>query len=49
VSILKGLGKAYLWYFKKRKKEIIFKLDEIDKRAESSPLSTTELDLRNYF
>jgi hypothetical protein len=33
---------------KKEKKEIISKLDDIDKRAEMVPLSTTELDLHNY-
>jgi hypothetical protein len=32
----------------KKEKEIISKLDEIDKRAESVPLSTSELDLRNF-
>jgi hypothetical protein len=42
------LGKAHFGVVEKGKKEIISKLDDLDKRAEVVLLSTSELDLRNY-
>jgi hypothetical protein len=42
------LGKAHFGVVEKGKKEIISKLDDLDKRAEVILLSTSELDLRNY-
>jgi hypothetical protein len=45
---LRGWAQHTSGILKKKNKEIISKLDEIDKRAESVPLSTSELDLRNF-
>jgi hypothetical protein len=45
---LRGWAQHTSGILKKEKKEIISKLDEIDKRAESVPLSTSELDLCNF-
>jgi hypothetical protein len=42
------LGKAHFGVVEKGKKEILSKLDDLDKRAEVVLLSTSELDLHNY-
>lgn len=45
---LRGWAMHTSGLLKKEKKEIIAKLDDLDKRAEIVLLSTAELDLRNY-
>jgi hypothetical protein len=45
---LRGWAKHTSGLLKRKKKEIISKLDDLDKRAEVVQLSTSELDLRNY-
>jgi hypothetical protein len=46
---LRGWAKHTSGSLKKEKKEIISKLDDIDKKAKLVSLSSMELDLCNYF
>lgn len=47
-SVVKELVKKYKWHiYKKEKKMLLDKLDEMDKKAESTPLNPNELNLKH--
>jgi hypothetical protein len=45
---LRGWAKHTSGQYKKEKKNILNKLDALDKRAEIAPLSMNEIDLKHY-
>ena len=47
-QFLRGWAKNVSGHNKKEKKDLLDKLDALDKKAEMSPLSTQELDIKNY-
>ena len=46
-TVLKGMGKHISGHYKKESKEILNKLDELDKKAEITPLQPVEIDLKH--
>ena len=46
-TVLEGMGKHISGHYKKESKEILNKLDELDKKAEITPLQPVEIDLKH--
>ena len=48
-QFLRGWAKNVSGQYKKEKAELIGKADDLDKKAESQPLSSREVDLKNFY